>query len=448
MSMIARKTSFYPAGKAAWQGGLSPCWRGGPEPVVDVPPPPGYWWHEEALLAADFVNGRFMRGGTEMVATGLFTTTRSSGINLPDAEGVFQQLGNNGLPRTDRGLYVNGQIAALNANGNNPQSSTGWDNEGSPVVTSGPTVAGLFQSVYIKSGGNVNDFRRINLGSLPQNAPIGIKVRFGPGIVPTNFVRIRIGNSTAEGPPGAIIVTAQVNSTFVLVSQTTMEARFVFTPTVGAAWTLRVGPGTTDTSKDVRLDGVEVTNIPFVSDAWVSTTSPAATMLASDIRTVQDIRPSNGLPEPFPGWEAAGLDDGFSVLLDFENRFLYAARRFPVSLYDGGAINVRLETNANGQNFILRGNDGMNNTTLTAPGGQTGGRSRAAFRVSVGGEAVIAQMGSGAVASGTIGVPTALKHLVIGNNPTLQEAWNDWIYGLQICPPLSDVQLVDWVSAA
>jgi hypothetical protein len=197
MSMIARETSFYPAGKAAWQGGLPPCWRGGPASVVDAPPPPGDWWHEEALLACDFLNGRFMRGGAEMAAADLLSTTRSSGINLPDAEGVFQPLGNNVVPRSGRGLWAHGQIAALNINGNNPQSETGWNNEGSPTVTDGPTVEGFFRSVYIRSGGSVNDFRRINLGSLPQNTPIAIKVRFGPGITPSDLVRIRIGNGTA-----------------------------------------------------------------------------------------------------------------------------------------------------------------------------------------------------------------------------------------------------------
>jgi hypothetical protein len=248
-------------------------------------------------------------------------------------------------------------------------------------------------------------------------------------------------------PPGAITVVAQVNSTFVLISQTTMEAQFVFMPTVGAAWTLRVGPGTTDTSKDIRLDGVDITNIPFVSDAWVSTTSPAATLLASDIRVVPGLRPSNGEPEPFPGWETAGFDAGFSVLLDFKNRFVAAARRIPVSLYGAGPLNVSLETTGAGTNFLLRGNDGVLNATFSAPGGQTGGRSRVAYRVAAGGAAAIAQTGAGVVSAGSIGVPTTLQRVSLGNSSILTTPWNDWIYGLQISAPLSDVQMLDWVNA-
>lgn len=103
MSMIERKTSFQPTGRAGWPICLLPNWRGGAAFVRN-------WWHKDALLACDFRDGRFMRGGTELTAAYLFTTTRASGISLPDNADILQTLGINTLPQTTRGLFPNDQV--------------------------------------------------------------------------------------------------------------------------------------------------------------------------------------------------------------------------------------------------------------------------------------------------------------------------------------------------
>lgn len=83
------------------------------------------WLLPDAIWAANFELGQYWRkGGGLLPAASLLTTTRSSVINLPDSAGVFQTLGNNTLPRTDRGLYANGQFVQSAANWNAPANET------------------------------------------------------------------------------------------------------------------------------------------------------------------------------------------------------------------------------------------------------------------------------------------------------------------------------------
>lgn len=80
-------------------------------------------------------------------------------------------------------------------------------------------------------------------------------------------------------------------------------------------------------------------------------------------------------------------------------------------------------------------------------GGQTGGRSRCALRV-VGDTRTQAQQGSVSLQTTNSDVPYApFAELMIGSLAG-NNAWNDWFYELQVCKPLSDMQLLDWVNAA
>lgn len=207
--------------KRALLGGLIPPW-------VD----PG------ALLAMQFGPDRYWRKrGGLLPATSVLTTTRSSGINLPNAAGVFQTLGDNTLPRTDRGLYANGQFV---------QSAVNWNAPANETISLG---TGTFTLAVWGSG------------SIAVAAGTATGSGFG---------------SASEGSP----------VTFALS-----------------------GAGTVSLTVTGSPDYVSVTNTAFAPPA----ANPPGPVLASDIRAVQGVRPSNAQPEPFPGWEAAGLDDGYMI---------------------------------------------------------------------------------------------------------------------------------------
>lgn len=270
------------------------------------------WLHKSALWGFQAERNEFWGAGKKGPAE-LLSVTRSSGIILPNAAGVFQTLGNNTLPRTDRGLYANGQVAALNENGNNPQSGPGWANGVSASITNG-TPDGFFSPVIV-SGVNVNSNRR-TIG-LSISSPVGIKVFFDTNecATPATSPRVVVARfdvsaaSIMTGSPGSLAPIQTDAGTFTIVSQTATSIFYIFTPAASGSYGFGFGPGST--SQQVRLRGIDVTSAPFVPDAWVSISSPAPTLLASDIRVVQGVRPSNAQPEPFPGWEDVGLDSGF-----------------------------------------------------------------------------------------------------------------------------------------
>lgn len=445
MSFIERSAGFPAAGAAAWPLCEVPVWRGGRSCL-----PAPLWWHPEAHLALDFRAGRYMRSGLVLPEETLLSVTRSSGIWLPDAAGMFHPLGNNVLPRTDRGLCANGQIPALNANGSNPQSATGWTNAGTPVIENAPDE-GIFRPVYFSSPGS-NSHRRINgLGSLAAGVTYGVKIRYDNNAPnPASQVRVTVQNSTASqftlltGGFGSIAKSG--TDTFgiiTIVRQDASGADLLISPASNGTCNIGIGTGIEDDSQ-VRILGVDATNTPFVPDAWVSTASPAPTLLASDIRVVQGTRPSNGQPEPFPGWEAAGLDNGFTVLMDLESRPRNPNGRRAVFFVADAGENCVMETNNAGGNLRLNVGTTLDNSF---PGGQVGERTRAAFRLMADGSKALAQQGSG-TANGT---PTnsfgTMSQIIAGNQNSLTSPWNDWVYELQVCKPLTNEQLLAWVNA-
>lgn len=329
------------------------------------------WVAPEAVWASNFELGRYWRSGAGLrPATSVLATTRSSGINLPNTAGEYQSLGNNVLPRTDRGLYANGQFV---------QSAVNWDAPANETISLG---TGTF-TLAVWGGGSI---------------AVAAGTAAGSGF----------GTAT-DGSPVTFTIS---------------------------------GAGTVSLTVTGSPEYVSVTNTSFAPPA----PQPTGTVLASDIRAVQGVRPSDSQAEPFAGWEAAGLDDGVTILLDFENRMRQASARQVVSLRDASnAVVAILDTSSTGSGFRLTAGGGSD----TFPGSQTGGRSRAACRVMPDGAFALAQEGQGSVTTGTKASPINLAsatRLTVGNGPALGQPWNDWIYGLQICKPLSDAELLAWVN--
>lgn len=329
------------------------------------------WMQPDAIFTAHFAQGQYWLDDAKgpIAASSLLTTTRSSNIALPDSADVFQTLGNNVLPRTDRGLYANGQFV---------QSAANWNAPANETISLG---TGTFTLTVWGSG------------SIAVAAGTATGSGFG---------------AASEGSP----------VTFALS-----------------------GAGTVSLTVTGSPDYVSVTNTAFAPPA----ANPAGPVFASDIRAVQGTRPSNAQPEPFPGWEAAGLDDGFSVLVDFENRFVNAITRDLITFSAEGGNVVRINTPSTGVGLRTA----VPGATASFPGGMVDRRSKVALRVLGSGAISMAQQGFGSLEtrSGTFDVST-LNRVSVGNTPSVISSWNDWIYGLQICPPLSDAALLEWVNAA
>lgn len=446
MSFIERSAGFPAAGAAAWPVCEVPVWRGG----RSCPPAALSWWHPEAHLALDFRAGRYMRNNGELAADSVLSVTRSSQIRLSGEAGVYQTIDSNLLPRTDRGLYANGQIPALNANGSNPQSAIGWSNAGTPVIESAPDE-GIFKPVYFSSPGS-NSQRRINgIGSLTAGVTYGVKIRYDNNAPnPASQVRVTVQNTTASqftiltGGFGSVAKSGtDTFGTVTIVRQDASGADLLISPASNGACNIGIGTGIENDSQ-VRILGVDATNTPFVPDAWVSTTSPAPTLLASDVRAVPGTRPSNGQNEPFPGWEAAGLDNGFSVLMDLESRARNPNGRRAIFFRAAEGNDCVMETNNSGGNLRLNVGTTVDNSF---PGGQVGSRTRAAFRIMADGSKALAQKGSGTVNDTPTNGFGTMSQIIIGNQNSLSSPWNDWVYELQVCEPLTNEQLLAWVNA-
>jgi hypothetical protein len=368
MSPTERATSFSPAGAAAWEATLLPEWRGGPKrQLADIAAIP--WWHPDACLALDFRAGRYRCGGADLAGSAALSVVRSSSIRLFDAAGHLVERGPDELPRTDRGLYANGQFI---------QSAANWNAPADETVTLG---TGTFTLAVWGSG----------------SVTVAAGTAAGTGF----------GAASAGSP-----VTFAIS-----------------------------GAGTVSLTVGGSPSYVSLTNTGFAPPA----PQPPGTVLASDIRTVQGVRPSNGQAEPFPGWEAAGLDDGFTILIELETRVRNAATRRPL-IFAGGTGAFRLETGTAGTGFRVYSSDGTLDGTTNFQGGLAGGPSRAAVRAQ-GSEIATARRGYDSVSKAARGFVQQPQSLFIGNQSNLAAPWNDWLCPVQICPPLADAKLLEWVNA-
>lgn len=368
MSFIERLAGFPAAGAAVWRPDETPVWRGGRQGPAALAAPA--WWHAEACLALDFKAGRYMRGGAERTTDAAFTVTRSSHIRLFDKAGALQTIGNNTLPRTDRGLHANGQFV---------QSAVNWNAPADETISLG---IGTFTLAVWGSG----------------SVAVAAGTATGSGF-----------GSASEGSPVTFTIS---------------------------------GAGTVGLTVTGSPEYVSVTNTAFAPPA----PNPPGTILASDVRAVQGVRPSDGEPEPFPGWEAAGLDGNFTLLVDADVRARGATARTLVQL--NTVLNghfVRFEMSAGGA-FRARVAGADGSTPLEVPGDIANGRTRLALRL-VGTAAARAQKGSSTVLTNSVSALTPMQRFFIGNNAGQVQPWNDWIYSAQICKPLPDAELLAWVNA-
>lgn len=392
------------------------------------------WMRPEAVMAARLTGATpqcWLDAAKGPIAAGsLFSTTRASGINLPNTAGVYQSIGVNELPRTDRGLNGNGQIAAFNVNGNNPQSGTGWATTGT-TVTPAPHED-IFHPVYVPSNGGVNDRHGTSATLVfDGSTTVAVKIRYDTGQDDSGLVNAVLGsgvNGLARGPRGEAVSLSQ---SVTLVSQSLKHMNLLWTPMATSAGNARVGPYADQIGKDIKLLGIDITD--QITDAWVSTSSPAPTLLASDIRAMQGIRPSNSQPEPFAGWEAAGLDDGFAgntiVTID---RLNAAAPRFIAGAgVDADNLTKLIFDTDNRFKLVVR-KSGVDEVALQTGAVASTGDKTIEWQAKPGDYGIDATGVAGDTDTSAETLPEGVTTLRVGSDFGVLNPFNGWIKELQI----------------
>lgn len=424
------------------------------------------WMPKKSIYSGDIKREGYWTpsGFTESDA---LVTDRNSKIFLPDVDGVYQEVDQDKLSRTNRGLYANGQFTQhIFKNGFEDWPSSGplvSGNQGSGGVSYATGVAGEVVGRGTIDGWGYIDLRfygnRVGAALTLSLNRSGLSPAAAQGQVWTFQTNLElVGGSLTNVTVARLLIQEYEN--FAYRADTAVQtvvpvaamARYSVTGTISHASTTNAraiftinGGGAFDVTLRFWMPQFIQTPAPVPFFIPTPTNDPGI-LFASDIRAVQGVRPSNGDPEPLPDWEAAGLDEGVTILLDFESRARQGSTREVLRL--ANAQNSTLFTMQ-----IVSGSTALRFTTVSGidyfPGTQTG-RIRAACRMMPDGTFALAREGQGSVTTGTKASPINLASaglLTIGNRPGGGiGAWNDWIYALHICKPLSDQEMIDWVN--
>lgn len=393
------------------------------------------WMQLDAIFAAHFKQGQYWLDDAKgpIAASSLLTTTRSSGINLPNAAGVFQAHGNNTLPRTDRGLYVNGQITNLLGRSNPTVAQI-------PSVTNivdGPGFAGFPHSIYYGGGMGGSDSRYLRtennaVNGQPYTASVLAQMLDGNPPVfgsatPNNAANtffLHVGSNSAS-PPDYIVEQVGADIWKVIAKGTFVVDGGVY----------GVYQGSNNQPRAFNLCGLQC----FIGDVSPAAIVPGIgetggpTLLASDIRAVQGVRPSNAQSEPFPGWEAAGLDSAFGgkniVAIDrlnaAEPRFITGAG------VDANNLTKMIFDTDNRFKLIVR-KSGVDEVTLQTGAVAATGDKTIEWQAKPGDYAIAATGVAGDTDSDGATLPAGATTLRVGSDFGVLNPFNGWISELQI----------------
>ena len=289
MSLIARMPGFPLAGAPAWALSEPPVWRGFAAAAPE-------WWMPGAALALDFAGGRYMRGGAARTRSAVLSALRTGALSAFDASGNLVTAAEDEpliLPGT--GYFPNAQRTndtdyanlALLARGANT-TVTFMPEEAGP---DGKTGA-VYRVRFPAAGGSYLSFNDYGASSAARSSRVWTKAN-GPD---NRYQHYRDGTQVSP------LKTAGAE-----------WAATDFSATGAATWGISNGDDSYAT--DILIWMPYVGAGAFYPSPLV--VPPAATVYATSAKLVQGVRPSNGAPEPFPGWEAAGLDEGFVVSMQF-----------------------------------------------------------------------------------------------------------------------------------
>ncbi|MBX3447499.1 MAG: hypothetical protein KF765_12165 [Parvibaculaceae bacterium] len=413
------------------------------------------WWHPRAIAAYDFEKGRSFLRGVPRKDNDVLAVTRSSGIILPNAAGAMQTLGNNTLPRSDRGLYANGQIANLCLY-SDTFSDAWWDKTN---LTVGSKTDG-FTLLTAQAASNVTPVLRRSSGSIVANTGLraaGLVVR------PTNWTRFQFGfssglNASAESGALAIFELSGAGSVVGALAGAAVR-RLTLTDYLIWVWTTAMAGSTTTQRFSFAMvnptiempsssgivfnpagtetvyvrDAFAGNGLGFAPEAAIRTEGSTATLLASDILGVQGTRPSNGQPEPFAGWEAAGLDAAHRGVVNVEIDRLSAPTVRFIAGAGADASNLwRLVFDTDNRFKLIVRKSGSDVLTLQSGVVATTGLKKVEWRAKPGGYAVDATGVAGTTSASSETLPGAATTLRVGSNFSVANPFNGRIANLQL----------------
>lgn len=144
------------------------------------------WWHDRALLAMDFVRGRYVRRGINVSQSAAITVDRDSQVLRPDASGFLMSYDVDELAQVfGVGVHVDG---ALSNKIRNPRGEGGTPG----IIGSGGALPTGWAFEAIATGLNCEFLGVVDVDDLSR-----VRIRiFGTSISTSEVVRIRFDQST------------------------------------------------------------------------------------------------------------------------------------------------------------------------------------------------------------------------------------------------------------
>lgn len=387
------------------------------------------WWHPKARIAFDFARGRYMKGGIARTMSGLLTAQRAGALHALDGESLLvSAAGHQPLVLPGRGLLANGQFSTKCTNANaNPTDLTGVALQGSTGGAPDPGVTlTLVDDVSALDAKGLSELCSSGKVYRLNNPPGGTAARAVFSGIPGNTNSHALSCFMRGSGDAQLRFQGGAGTGSVALSADYKRLLAVGTPNASSfpMYVLAL-PGA-----DVYFILNQLVESTFDPSVVIPTSD--GTAYASDIWLAQGVRPSNGQPEPFTGWEAAALDDGFltSLTLPITRLNASTARVIAVIGTDAGnAVKLLFDTD-NKFKLVIRkaGADVVSiaSGALAAPGTVTvhAQAKRAAFSIAATG---VADDG----ASDDVALPT-LSTCRLGSNFGLANPFNGVISTFEV----------------
>ncbi len=446
------------------QGGLSyipgegPFWQG-------TEARPTGWWHPKAVLAADFLNLRCMRGSTEIALASALATTRSSAHLLANAAGVYQSFAANALAASAGvGAYIGGQITNM-AYPSADLSDPRWVKTGLSVSAKSVAVLGASANAALTEDGSTGS-HGATMGSAPRpistaglhTAFFGLEAgtrRFvqcvaGGGLT-SCFITIDTQTWTVTetagaqyvahrllGPyaGGARILEMTVNNAGAYAVALAINGSGTGTPGIAA-------PSYAGNGSTIICWGIGATPGRFFGPC-IPTTAGTATRYASDVKAIA----SGG--EPFAGFAVNALGAAMSMLAAINlSRLGDGVVRHVAELSDGTSGNrlrLFIDTDDKAAAQVVSGGTVL--ATAKLGSALVAGRGVLAANFDpANGLYLVRKSGLQDAAANFGAVPAGLNLLKLGSGQGGLYL-NDIVEQVQVCRALTQAEARGWVQAA
>lgn len=434
-------------GASSYRLGEGPFWQG-----VGAR---GAWDHPKAVLALDFLNGRYRRLGLDVGCGSLISTTRSSPHLLADAGGTIRSFGPNELARLDGvGAYIGGQVTNRELRSQELDNAA-WSQDNTTLladVAAAPDGSATAEKlIALASSSSHGIYKGSNSYTAGQVYVEDVYAKAGEHgwfqLTTTaslgadkwaNFNLSGAGSVGNKGSGCSAFIVRLANGWYwcgiVFTAPSTVSGGKSLVLTNNADAAMRNPSYSGDGASGVFLWGAGSIASKFRTP-YVTAGSAAATRYASDVR-LADV-----------SW-LAGLASGFTALVTVNLSHVGdgVARRI-LNFSDGSSTNeLRLGLNSAGPFTLTAVAGSVVQISLPLGASPIVGRCKVAVTF-VGGAWYIVD-GTGNQATSTSGaMPTALNELRIGQSQAGDGHFNDIVEQLQICKPLTQTEAQVWVSA-